>query len=395
MNSTNPIALLGCIAIAIASARVLSRFFPPIYAKGRYAPIDGLRGVLALLVFIHHGAHWYDYLRTGEWINPPSRLYANIGTGSVVFFFLLSGFLFIDKIADRRTEINWRKLYVHRFFRITPLYLFTVAILFVIVALLSDARVDSTTELLKSISTWLTFTIFGQPAINSVPTFDITSGVTWSLTFEWFFYLSLPLLAFSMRRRVSLAVAVLAIVGLLVVGSQLDDGRRFLGFAGAPIAVFAVQSSFVRRWSKGLLATALVIAFVLIATLGFDGPYERVPLMLLSAAFILIACGCDVVGLLTSRWALNLGELAYSIYLLHGVVLFVAFKMIVGRTVMQGLTPTQYWLCVFALTPVVVAVATLTYRWIEKPGIAAGRFIDGWLADRVGRWRAPRPIGLA
>ena len=43
----------------------------------RFISIDGLRGYLALGVFIHHAAVWYFYLKKGVWEPPPSNFYTH------------------------------------------------------------------------------------------------------------------------------------------------------------------------------------------------------------------------------------------------------------------------------------------------------------------------------
>ncbi|WP_428425704.1 acyltransferase family protein [Methylibium sp.] len=70
---------------------------------------------------MHHSCLWYFHLRTGEWAPPASRLYTHLGQGSVALFFMITGFLFFSKLLDGRTRrIDWSKLFIARFLRLTP-----------------------------------------------------------------------------------------------------------------------------------------------------------------------------------------------------------------------------------------------------------------------------------
>ena len=85
--------LVGVLLLATLCAHGLARWRPP-EPPAAYAAIDGLRGYLALMVFVHHGAVWWGYLHTGQWRPPPSRLMNNLGEGSVALFFMITALLF-------------------------------------------------------------------------------------------------------------------------------------------------------------------------------------------------------------------------------------------------------------------------------------------------------------
>ena len=66
----------------------------------RNASIDGMRGLLALFVFLHHACIWYFSLSTGQWKIPPSYFYTHLGQSSVALFFMITAFLFSNKLLD-------------------------------------------------------------------------------------------------------------------------------------------------------------------------------------------------------------------------------------------------------------------------------------------------------
>ena len=111
-----PILLLALGTIAIA-APILGIEAP----KHRYASIDGLRGFLAMFVFIHHSSSWYYFARIHQWSIIPSSLFNQFGSTSVALFFMITSFLFFSKLIDNYWRpFDWLKLYVGRVVRIMP-----------------------------------------------------------------------------------------------------------------------------------------------------------------------------------------------------------------------------------------------------------------------------------
>ena len=64
-----------------------------------------------------------------------------------------------------------------------------------------------------------------------------------------------------------------------------------------------------------------------------------------------------------------MGQISYSIYLLHGLLLFITYLHIVGLKHMVTLSALTYWLFAGIIAMVLIAVCMLTYQFIELPGI--------------------------
>ena len=101
----------------------------------------------------------------------------------------------------------------------------------------------------------------------------------------------------------------------------------------------------------------------------YASAHGAVPLLLLSAAFALIAGGNSLFGLLTWTVSRFLGEMAYSIYLMHGLILFISFRLIVGSNEAAAFSPLQHWLLVAAITPVLICICFATFTLIEQPAM--------------------------
>ena len=87
----------------------------------RTETLDGLRGFLALSVFVHHLVITHRYLQSGTWDYPPSAFYTLLGQVGFGVFFMITGFLFWGKLLDARGRPDWWTLYLGRVFRIGPI----------------------------------------------------------------------------------------------------------------------------------------------------------------------------------------------------------------------------------------------------------------------------------
>ena len=388
MSPLSPLPAIACLLVAVATAFLLERKFGAPQPLGRFTTIDGLRGYLAFFVFMHHSSVWYFYLRTDQWTVPPSNLYGNFGRSSVLIFFMITGFLFFSKLIDGRTRsIDWGKLFVSRFLRLVPLYLFAMFLLFLLVAIVSGwAMNESIPELLDEVIAWLAFTIPGVPNLNGVnDTFAIIAWVTWSLPYEWLFYFSLPLLALAVGVIPPFIYIVLSIVGVTALAVWDPDINLMLliPFLSGMAAAMLVRLNLFRQFATRKISSIILLGCIATAVAFYPVADEPVPFFLLTAAFILIACGNSLFGVLTSPASRTLGEMAYSLYLLHGITLFVTFYFILGEDNSRALSPVAHWLVVAGITPVLVSLCFFTFRHIESPAMRSTTTFTAWLRSRL------------
>jgi len=397
MNPLSPLPAIAALALCVATGFFIVKKFPAPDIQGRLASIDGLRGYLAFFVFLHHAAIWYFYLRGGEWGVPPSHLYTHFGQSGVAFFFMITGFLFFAKVsASGAGEIDWLRLYVSRLLRLGPLYLVVVLVMFSLVLLMSHGNLNDTPlRLLKSVIQWLTFTVLGAPDINAFDhTRIIVAGVTWSLPYEWFFYLSLPVFAWALKASPPRIYLILSAVCLVALIAWRPAFYHLIWFGGGVVAVALVRYPIFRRFAQRPSASLLIIVCVAATVWIFPTSYAPVPVLLLCIAFSLIAGGNTVFGILNNAVSRTLGEFAYSIYLLHGLLLFLAFGLLIGPAQAKLLSPLMHWAVVLAITPVLLLLSFASFRFIESPPMQRSRQGTEWLrkmAARLGsRWKLSR-----
>lgn len=373
MSATSPIPALLAVAVAVATATACKRWVGASQVAGRFATIDGLRGYLAFLVFVHHACIWHYFAVGGSWALPPSALYTHFGQASVLLFFMITAFLFFNKLLEGRDRpIDWLRLYISRVLRLVPLYLVAITALLAVVAGLSGfALQEDAGRLARGVSRWMLFTVAGSPDLNGVEgTMLIVAGVTWSLPYEWLFYFALPLVALLVRSRTSpgyVALAVLGVMGMLAFWKP--NFVYLLSFGGGVLASLAAGSDRLRAVARGRAGTILLsiaLAFLLLAYPNSKG-YAQVGLLTL--VFVPIACGNGLFGILTNVHSRTLGEMAYGLYLLHGLLLFVVMRMVVGPSRVATWSPLVYWSVIIAITPLLVVLCALSFACIERPAM--------------------------
>ncbi|MBW4042233.1 MAG: acyltransferase [Acidobacteria bacterium] len=353
--------------------------------RERVHALDGLRGVAAFLVVLHHvlliaqpvsqppgepafGSGWWWLERT------PLKL-LTAGHEAVIVFFVLSGVVVVLP-ALRHVDFSWPGLVVSRVVRLLlPAW---AAIVFATALLLAVPRVPSQV----TGGSWLAGQVqstWGWQQL--VVEFSLMGGsvhydnVLWTLKWEFLFSLLLPgfLVVAVLVRRWWLPAGLLA-VGLSVAGAVGHiDTLQYLPifFLGTLIAVRlqAIEGWSESRRARRLLAMILPIsALVLICQFlltplvpaGSDGSHALVGLEALGGAGIVVVAGAATRfrRFLESRVPQFLGRISFSLYLVHLPVL-----------------ATLTWLLGDWNWPVAaligVPLATLTgwgfFRLVEKP----------------------------
>lgn len=393
MTETNPLIALAAYLLAIVTAALLLRAVPKIAlhlqhsGESRYASIDGLRGYLAFGVFVHHSIITWIFLRTGVIDFPPSNFYSQLGQGSVALFFMITGFLFWSRLLAQGRNHDWLAFAISRLFRLYPLYLPLMLVVFVSVFYLQNWELkDSGFRLAGQILAWLTF---DRPDVNQYhQTGMLISNVTWTLGYEVFFYLALPLAAMVFIYRGSWLQVVLCLIGIYalyqVVGWEHSLKKHFLAsFLGGIGAAYWVRRPQLVAWSQSRLAGIIALIALAIAFTAYSRAFSLMPLLLMSVFFVIVASGHTLFGALRPRSIRWLGEISYSTYLLHGFLLWAMLQRL-PHVLPIDTRETWVFLPMMALCAcLLIIISSLTFLYIEKPGINAGKKFLLWL--RQGR----------
>lgn len=373
MNPLSPIFAIVVYFIAFATAYLLNLTYKTEHYNTRYQSIDGMRGFLAIGVFIHHASIWFQYLQTESWDAPQSNLYNHLGQTSVSFFFMITAFLFITKLLNSDDKKNdWNILFISRFFRLVPMYIVSTLLLVLIIFIISDWVLKvSFTQFAKEMLKWGTFTVLGAPAINdSSFTRIINANVNWSLPYEWLFYFSLPVISILVYKKITSKIYLVVSLLFILIFYKIYgfNQHHMLSFLGGAIPAFLSTYNLTKiNFNSTIFSLVILICLTLI--LLFDTPDNYICKLLIAIVFSLIASGNDFFGILRSTTLKFLGEISYSTYLIHGIIIFTAmyFYYTLGKA--KYLSPVEFCTTIFIMTPIIVLISFLLYRNIEKPFI--------------------------
>lgn len=321
--------------------------------------LDALRGIAAMIVVVSHGAN--DGLLPREF----GQGFGQMGVG---VFYVLSAFLLTILYTPSEPDALRRHDYfVRRFARVLPL--FYAAMAFSI--LLQIASGQSVYPVLKSLNTFLgnVFLVQGSSVLWSIPVelhFYVVFLIFWALVRRSALFAVFALIAFQM---VSLAVLAVADVESTLL---LPYWMHFFTI-GCVFGIIARQPELRARVFDVLAVRILVI--VAVAALPFALPEVRrmylgtEPLATFADPFtvtwVVAFSALLIFGIVPPRWLDNrvlryMGEVSFSVYLLHYFVL----KPMTVVTKEDLIFPGDRFLIVLI---VVYISAGLVNRLLERP----------------------------
>ena len=349
---------------------------------GRFAALDSLRGIAALGVaayHIHGGGPLFDsaLVRSGWlWVD---------------FFFVLSGFVIAASYGERLVSgFAVRRFMLLRLGRIYPLHIAVLALYLCIELLRLIFQPDGwsanppfagrrSAELLLA-STLLIQTFLATPSA--------WNPQSWSIAVEVWLYLAAALLWRSLGGRAWIVALVAAVAAGFLILTQvtlpvLTWGvlRGIAGF-GLGIACWHWRG----RLPGGTLTELLCLAAI--ATVFLLPLVEPAPLADLAFAATVLVFAREqgaISRVLLQRWALLLGTLSYSLYMVHVFVIARGMDALrwlgLGEmTLVDGVPYKQIvaapWLADVlgvGLIAACVPVAWLTWHFIEWPARAWSR----------------------
>ncbi|SHM79534.1 Peptidoglycan/LPS O-acetylase OafA/YrhL, contains acyltransferase and SGNH-hydrolase domains [Chitinophaga jiangningensis] len=346
--------------------------------EGRYKSIDGLRGYLAVYVFLYHAIIWFFFLRSNKWTSPPpSVIHANLGAICISLFFMITAFLFFSKLVHaRERKVDWVRLYISRILRIYPVYTAVVIALLFVVGILTHWKLrEPLPQLVAHVGQWM---ISIAADVNHISgTKLIIAGVVWSLAFEWLYYAALPFLGLLLGVRAPFYIYLMAAVflalfiGIIYYWYPANAWNKTLAFTGGMIPAFFAAHPKVRQLAAHWITSLLMIAVLIIATLYSPYIYSFFTYLCTTFIFVAIACGNTLFGILTWRPSCLLGQIAFSLYIIHGLILFITFMFILGMPVARVQSPLVHWLITAGCSLVLVTVCTLSYKYLERPFLEA------------------------
>lgn len=379
----------------------LERRTAEVHGAKHQPALQSLRGLAALLVVLHHCSFYYDYdagLKRGAEI-------AFNAHGAVVLFFVLSGYVLAKSLLARPLDLSRIiEFYVRRLFRIYPALWLSIGAVALYVTVFANQPTPS------YVTEWW------WPAERRAGSVDLKhyalllGGIStpwplplWTLKIEIIGSILMPFVAMAVLRAPrALAVLSMAALATLSLGPEVSGTLLYIsGFlVGAatlwlmPRLDLLVQSRW--QWiAIGAAGLAMLLFGRNLMTADFRTNYfARPPFLLeaLGAAMViaLVSARPYLVPLLERRPLVWLGDISYSLYLLHMPVLGLVagtFDELLGLPPIGGSLILQ----TVALTAVVLAItvplSALGYRFVELPGIKIGKRLHVRAGTVLSNWR--------
>lgn len=367
-------------------------------APARLTALDGLRGVAAVVVLVHHSlllvpalaAPYYGVATSAGWptlaISTPLHLLW-AGTEAVFLFFVLSGLVL--GLSTHSRNFSWESYFPSRIVR---LYLPVIAAVLLAWATILVFPRDP----VEGASAWLMHRPAGYTPTTAVLDMVLIGGVSatvsplWSLQWEVLFSLLLPVYVV-VGRRVNPWLLGAASITLSAVGSMVGvKALMYLPMFGIGMALAEAWNRIggvvTRRstakwhvaWAAAVAAAALATVsywfLVLVMPVNVARPVS-LPIALAGITVIVVAAGwwSPLRGLLSTRVLQWLGLVSFSLYLVHEPIVIAAAHA----------TGSAAWGIVIAV-PTAFLVAWLFHRAIERPAHRLARRIkEGVRRDRL------------
>jgi peptidoglycan/LPS O-acetylase OafA/YrhL len=347
--------------------------------SGQITELQSLRGIAAATVMIGHCLISYG----------PSALLIGLsellnGRAAVAVFFVLSGYVLTCSLQrgrfDRDAILGF---YVRRGFRLYPAIwvasAFGLAYLFALHWQIPPDRAGPLIQ--QSFRADRFDTLHIVTSIAGLTTFIIPQ--LWTIFIEIVASIAMPGIAFvALYRRhwfpCVLGVALLA--SLTIPNTYYHVTLYLIDFVvGAGLAIPGLAMRLFQNAPARLLVSLglVMLACTRFLPLDYWGPTAN--LLELAAATLIIGAligANEKVYLFRSRVLRFLGDISYSLYLLHFVVLCTVVKLFTLLQWASGTSVSIYVLAVLATcvtSTITIILAWLSYVYVEEPGIKLGK----------------------
>ena len=356
----------------------------------RRASLDGLRGLAALVVVVHHELltlPWFANRVTFGLLGPRKHFTGSIhnlfeytplhvfygGTEAVVIFFVLSGYVLVNPI-NRRFIHSYVQ---NRLVRLYPPILVAVTLAGLLVLAFPRKKLVGGSWWINFHAIRFTFSSYLRNLVV-VDGNDWLDSSLWSMKYEIIFSLAIMVFAGYLFRSsfLKFELAILVIIALVWMGVQYNLdllGWLPVFFAGTALHWLPEGKLKMSSWRFffGIVVLFMPWCFAGFGLLGSPA-LDRI-LMMLGAVLIVEVCresNNSISRLLTRKTSLLAGKYSYSLYLIHVPILTTVW-FVMGQ-------PTGHvaWVVRFVISLICIALGTaVVYHLGEKPSLK-------WLHNR-------------
>ncbi|WP_425288253.1 acyltransferase family protein [Pectobacterium betavasculorum] len=199
------------------------------------------------------------------------------------------------------------------------------------------------------------------------------SLVNWTLLYEWGFYLSLPIISCVLNRKNKLTPMLIFLLPILIYIFHITSLKIYFLFALSYLSTIGSVAikNMIERFK---LSSSILTLTLFICAYNFTNAYSLLQMVLVLLIFIMICNGDDLFGFLKLKGMKVLGDISYSIYLTHGLVLYMSFSVIKIYDFNNGLL--SYYIYYPLIVMITILVSFFTYSFIEHPSFKAKKRKD-------------------
>lgn len=351
--------------------------------RERIESIDTLRGIGAIAIIVFH----IFFLANLKLPDGFIKKCATMGGAAVPLFFSISAFSMAYSYSERLFEPDgMRTFFIRRYFRVAPLFYF------MLIVNMSVGWIFANTKY-KLLDIFLSLT-FLFPFVPGKHPSLVMAG--WAVGIEWIFYAMFPILILISS---TLLRSFILLILSLAISIWMDDLGTI--FPGVPDAYFYMNianhlvffiSGLVVYWLLPYLKKIAVVSFFVASKIFpttlfligwilfivyfyfmFNFPFD----IIMTISWVLWLSGATLCfpTLINNRIFQYIGKVSYSTYLTHPIVIVLCIKSNAYTVFYENINSNTIAFlacCVFTIV-IVVVLSTLTYRYIEEPGIRFGR----------------------
>ena len=385
--------------------------------KTHYILLDGLRGVVALMVLWYHVFEGFAFAK-GSVIET-----FNHGHLGVDFFFMLSGFVISYAYDDRWKDKSTRQqvnettnggesessmtlgsFFKRRLIRLHPMLVLGTLIGLITFFIQGGVKWDGASVPLHWIMLAFLLTLFFVPAYPGAA-YDIRgngemfplNGPSWSLFFE---YIGNIVYALFLRRLSNKSLCVFTVVlgilwiwfvtfdisgyDMIGIGWTLDAVNFFGGFLrmmfpfsfgmlmarnfGQRSTVNGQQSFFIRN----IFWIAIIVMFALFSmpyfpkteTISVNGIYELFCIMMVFPIIVWLGASSKMMNSFTTKLCKFLGDMSYPLYIVHYPVMYLFYAWLIEN---GYYTLGETWQVVILVMVLNIALAYLCLKFYDEP----------------------------
>lgn len=329
----------------------------------RYYFFDGLRGIAAISVINAH--IWRVSINGVRFENFDVFIKYNelLGSIGVQIFFCITGFLFTDQAIKRKSIFDWNKFFLARIKRLVPLYFSSMLLCILVVIYIGNGQLSSS-DIYNSIRLFL-FGFYGNGSdfkISGIKP-DIVTASIWTLAYEWRFYFLMPVMCLILSSKIK-NIMIAIVVLYIALTLYIDDFNIWIYFSTGAFTAYVFNTSTIKN------KTLRIIIFLFGLTSCFfyfylnHSTYDYVSFYSVSILFICI--GISKPRFLGWKPLVYLGEISYSVYLNHLLVIVIVSFFI------HKLNPRDFYnpiLCYSIIAVSTFIISIVTYKYIEYPFI--------------------------